>query len=125
MQPKTLDLNRLLQGLENTLHRLLGESSAVKFNLSPEALPVRADIGMIEQVVVSLAVNARERMPRGGQFSVSTSSAQLSPADLRQKPEAQAGRFTCITASDTGCGFEPGSLKRIFEPFFSAKGSGK
>jgi len=125
MQPKTLDLNRLLQGLENTLHRLLGESSAVKFNLSPDALPVRADLAMIEQAVVSLAVNARECMPRGGQFSVSTSSAQFTPADLRQKPEAQAGRFTCITVSDTGCGFEPGSLKRIFEPFFSAKGSGK
>jgi CheY-like chemotaxis protein len=111
--------------LDNSLHRLLGESSAVKFNLSPDALPVRADVGMIEQAVVSLAVNARESMPRGGQFSISTSSAHLTPNDLRQKPEGQAGRFTCITVADTGCGFEPGTLKRIFEPFFSPKGRGK
>ena len=125
MQPKTLDLNRLLQGLESTLQRLLGESSVLKFNLSPAAPLVRADSGMLEQLIVNLAVNARECMPRGGELAIQTAAVDLAPNDLRQKTEAQPGRFACVTVTDTGCGFEPSTLNRIFEPFFSSKGAGK
>jgi len=124
MQPKTLDLNRLLQGLENTLQRLLGESSAVKFNLSQATLPVRADAAMMEQAIVNLAVNARESMPRGGHFSITTATVDLDRQDLEEKPERRVGRFTCLTVADTGCGFDPANLNRLFEPFFSAKGKG-
>jgi PAS domain S-box-containing protein len=122
MQPKTLDLNRVLQGLENTLQRMLGESSAVKYNLAPDALPIRADVGMLEQLVVNLAVNARESMPRGGQLTVSTANVEITPEYVSRKQDSRVGRFTCLTFTDTGCGFEPANLNRIFEPFFSAKG---
>ena len=125
MQPKILDLNRLLQGLENSLQRLLGESSAVKFSLSPEAPPVRADATMMEQMIVNLAVNARESMPRGGQLSVSTAPVQIDAAYVRQTPDARPGRFTSLTVADTGCGFDTAHLNRLFEPFYSAKGSTK
>ncbi len=124
MQPKTLDLNRLLQGLENTLQRLLGESSAVKFNLSQHTPSVRADAAMMEQAIVNLAVNARESMPRGGHFSIATAQVEINQKDLEQKPERRAGRFSCLTVVDTGCGFDPANLNRLFEPFFSAKGKG-
>jgi two-component system cell cycle sensor histidine kinase/response regulator CckA len=125
MQPKTLELNRLLQGLENTLQRLLGESSAVKFNLAFDTPPIRADAAMMEQVIVNLAVNARESMPRGGQFTVSTAAVEIDSRYVLQKPEARAGRFSCVTVVDTGCGFDPANLNRLFEPFFPAKGNGK
>jgi PAS domain S-box-containing protein len=122
MQPKTLDLNRLLQGLEMSLQRLLGESNALQFNLATDPLMVRADTTMMEQAIFNLAVNARESMPRGGQLSISTAPVTVSAEHLRQKPDARAGRFICLTISDTGCGLEPANLSRIFEPFFSAKG---
>jgi CheY-like chemotaxis protein len=125
MQPKNLELNRLLHGLENTLQRLLGESSAVKFNLSPETPPIRADIAMMEQAIVNLAVNARESMPRGGHLAISTSAVQIDAGYIERKPEARLGRFACLTVVDTGCGFDPANLNRLFEPFFSAKGCSK
>jgi len=125
MQPKTLDLNRLVQGLENTLQRVLGESSALKFNLSPDAPLIRADTAMMEQALVNLAVNAHESMARGGQFCVSTASVEVDSNYVRQKPEARLGRFLCVTVSDTGCGFDTVNLSRLFEPFFSAKGTSK
>ena len=125
MQPKTLELNRLIQGLENTLQRLLGESSAVKINLASDAPPVRADSAMIEQVIVNLAVNARESMPRGGQFVISTAAVEIDSCYVQQKPEARVGQFACVTVVDTGCGFDPANLNRLFEPFFPGKGNGK
>jgi CheY-like chemotaxis protein len=76
-------------------------------------------------MVVNLAVNAHESMPRGGQLAVSTVLAEVGPEQVRQKPEARAGRFTCITVSDTGCGLDAANLNRVFEPFFSARGTGK
>lgn len=125
MQPKTLDLNRLLQGMENTLQRVLGESTAVKFKLSPDGPFVRADSAMMEQALVNLAVNAHESMPRGGQLEVSTQIVEIDAGYVRRKPEARTGAFTCLTVSDTGSGFDPANLNRLFEPFFSAKGNGK
>ena len=124
MQPKTLDLNCLLQGLESTLQRLLGESSALKFSFSPDTPAVRADPAMIEQVIVNLAANARECMPRGGQFAIHTGNADPADIALRQKPGEPAARFACITVTDTGCGFEPASLTRIFDTSFSTNPKG-
>ena len=125
MQPKNLDLNRLLQGLEKTLQRLLGESSALKLHLSPDIPSIRADAAMLEQVIVNLAVNARESMPRGGQLSVSTAAVDIDASYAQQKPEARLGHFTCLTVTDTGSGFDAAHLNHIFEPFFLAKGNNK
>ncbi len=125
MQPKTLDLNLVIHSLTTPLLRSLGESVTLKFNFSADVPLVHADAGMMEQIVTSLAVNARGTMPRGGQFTISTGAADIDPHYARLKPEARAGSFACLTVSDTGCGMEPSALSRIFEPFFSTKEVGK
>ena len=80
---------------------------------------------MLEQVVMNLAVNARDAMPKGGKLVIGTSSAQIDEAYASQHPEAHAGQFVCLTVTDTGCGMDGPTLGRIFEPFFSTKEVGK
>ena len=125
MQPKTLDLNQVLQGMTNMLQRLLHESIALKFQLATQVPLVHADTGMVEQLIVNLTANARDAMPVGGCVAVATSCVDIEAPYLRQNPEARVGRFACVTVRDTGCGMDPATLNRIFEPFFTTKGVGK
>ena len=125
MQPKTLDLNLVIKRLENMLQRLLGESIGLKFDWADPTLSVRADTGMVEQLIVNLAVNARDAMRNGGQFTVCTSTIEIDAAYVRTHPEARPGRFACVTLIDTGCGMDTSTLSRIFEPFFTTKEVGK
>jgi signal transduction histidine kinase len=125
MQPRLLDLNGVVDGLGTMLQRLVGPEVGLRFQLGSPAPAVRADMGMLEQLVGSLAVNSREAMPNGGQFVVSTSLVEISAAYARLRPEAGQGCFACLTVSDTGCGMDAGTLQRIFEPFFTTKGVGK
>jgi len=86
---------------------------------------VKADPGMIEQVLMNLAVNARDAMPKGGQLTISMKPIQADAQRLIGKPEVEPGRFVCLTVADTGVGMDDATLKRIFEPFFTTKEPGK
>ena len=125
IQPKVLDMNAVLQNLANMLQRLLGEDVALEFSYAPTVPPIEADTGMLEQVVMNLAVNARDAMPKGGKLSIGTSSVVLDEEFARQHLESRAGTSVCVTITDTGCGMDRQTLDRIFEPFFSTKEVGK
>jgi PAS domain S-box-containing protein len=122
---KILDLNAVLANLKGMLPRLIGEDITLETHCQAELPCIQADAGMVEQIVMNLAVNSRDAMPKGGKFIITTSAAEIDAAYLRQHPEAHMGSFVCLTVSDTGCGMERKVLQRIFEPFFTTKEVGK
>jgi len=125
IQPKRLDMNKIVGNMTDMLGRLLGEDVALQLNYSTVPATVEADAGMMEQVLLNLAVNARDAMPRGGQLSIRISIVDINENHLQRHPEARAGRFVCVSKSDTGTGIPPENLSRIFEPFFTTKEVGK
>jgi len=125
MRPGNLDLNELAGSLMKLLTRTLGEHIAVEVNHAPDLPAVFVDRGMIEQVIMNLAVNARDAMPNGGQLAFSTSVREIDTAQAQQHPEARPGRFVCLTVADTGSGIAAEHLPHIFEPFFTTKEVGK
>jgi len=122
---KILDLNAVLHNLKGMLPRLLGEDIALETLYQSDLPCIEADTSMIEQIVMNLAVNSRDAMPKGGKLTITTSAAEIDAAYLRQHPEAHVGWFVCLTVTDTGCGMERKVLQRIFEPFFTTKEVGK
>jgi two-component system, cell cycle sensor histidine kinase and response regulator CckA len=125
MQPKTLDLNQVVQGAGERLQGLLGDGIRMELALGKALPPIHADLGMMEQILMNLAMNAREAMPQGGQFQIKTSTVIIDPETARHRCEARSGHFVCITATDTGCGMDTTALNRVFEPFFTTKDVGK
>jgi PAS domain S-box-containing protein len=119
--PQVVDLNEVVNTIAKMLRRILGEDVALSVDFSPGLPSIKADLGMIEQVLLNLAVNARDAMPRGGQLTIRTSALALDSAAALQNPEATPGRFVCLTFSDTGRGIAPENVGRIFEPFFTTK----
>ncbi len=122
---KILDLNAVLQNLKSMLPRLIGEDITLEIHCQPDLPCIQADAGMVEQIVMNLAVNSRDAMPKGGKFIITTSAVEIDSAYLKQHPEGRVGWFACLTVTDTGCGMEPKVLQRIFEPFFTTKEVGK
>jgi PAS domain S-box-containing protein len=118
---QAVDLNEVVANVIKLLRRILGEDISMEVELSPSAATVKADLGMLEQVLLNLAVNSRDAMPKGGKLSLSTASVVITETQAQQNPEASAGQFVCVTISDTGCGIAPENLPRIFEPFFTTK----
>src|SRR5205814_2029555 len=114
-----------LQNLGNMLSRLLGEDVVLETNYIPHLPPIEADTGMLEQVIMNLAVNSRDAMPKGGRLLIGTSIVKVDDAYARKNPDARPGSFACLTVTDTGTGMERKTLERIFEPFFSTKEVGK
>ena len=125
LQPRRLNLNEVLDSVTKMLRRLLGENISLQLRLSPKPAWVQADQGMLEQVLINLAVNARDAMPQGGTLLVKLSREQIDETYLGLNPQALPGDYNCISVSDTGCGIPPEVLPRIFEPFFTTKGVGK
>lgn len=125
VQTKIIDLNSVLTNLDNMLASLLGEEIARETRYQDGLPAIEADTGMVEQIVMNLAVNARDAMPRGGKLSITTSAVEIDAAHLRQNPEAHAGKFVCLNITDNGYGMERWLLQRIFEPFFTTKEAGK
>jgi PAS domain S-box-containing protein len=120
-----LDLNAATRSLTRLLGRILREDIALEFEHTANLPAIEADQGMIEQVVMNLAVNARDAMPRGGRLSIRTAAVFVDAARAQKNPEARVGQFVRLTVTDTGCGIDPASLPRIFEPFFTTKPVGK
>jgi PAS domain S-box-containing protein len=125
IQPRRLDLNKTVGNISEMLGRLLGEDVALQLNYSPVPAMVEADAGMMEQILLNLAVNARDAMPRGGQLNIQIAVVEVDEAHVLRQPEARVGQFVCVSKSDTGCGIPAENLPRIFEPFFTTKEVGK
>ena len=122
---ETLDLNKLVTDLLKMVRRLLRENIEVTFQGSGDAVWVRADLGMIEQVVMNLSINARDAMPTGGRLTLAITRAELPSPPAIAHLDARLGCFVCLSVTDTGCGMDETVLKRIFEPFFTTKEVGK
>jgi signal transduction histidine kinase/ActR/RegA family two-component response regulator len=125
MEPRQLDLREVVSTLSKMLKRLIGEPVALGFQPPPEIPLVHGDSGMIEQVIMNLAVNARDAMPSGGTLTISTVPVEVNEAHVEAHPEARVGSFVCLRVSDTGCGMDAATMSRIFEPFFTTKEVGK
>jgi hypothetical protein len=119
--PQVVDLNEVINNITKMLRRILGEDVALQVDFSPGLPAIKADLGMVEQVLLNLAVNSRDAMPRGGRLTIKTSAVAIDPAAALQNPEATPGQFVCLTFSDTGRGIAPENVGRIFEPFFTTK----
>ncbi|HEX5221376.1 MAG TPA: response regulator [Verrucomicrobiae bacterium] len=125
MQFRYLDLNETLHNSVMMLGRLVGELVEINFRPQDSLPSIHADASMIEQIVMNLAVNARDAMPDGGRVSLTTSLATIRRAATPIDPEERDGDFVCLTFSDTGSGMDTQTLSRIFEPFFTTKPVGK
>lgn len=125
LTPSILKLNDLVLDMEKMLPRLLGEDIAVTTSLSPDLGMVKADQGQIEQVIMNLAVNARDAMPQGGTLRIETANVQLDQAYAWQHPGAKPGHYVMLAVIDSGTGIDPDTLTHIFEPFFTTKEVGK
>jgi two-component system, cell cycle sensor histidine kinase and response regulator CckA len=126
LMPKVLDLSAVVAETSNMLLRLLGEDVELITRLSPTLDHVKADPTQIEQVIMNLALNARDAMPKGGKLVIETTNAELDGSDGQQKHvDVQAGNYVLLTVSDTGIGMDNATKARIFEPFFSTKERGK
>jgi CheY-like chemotaxis protein len=125
MQPKPVDLREIVSHMTTMLRRLLGETITLDFQPPPEIPLVHADAGMVEQIIMNLAVNARDAMPDGGALTISTSQVEVGDAYIQTHPEARTGSFVCLRVTDTGCGIDQDTMARIFEPFFTTKEVGK
>jgi len=122
---RPLDLNDTVANLLKMLTRLIGENIQLNFESGSHLPTVKADAGMLEQVLLNLVVNARDAMPEGGRITISTSAVEFVPADVAVHPERRPGRFLCLSVADTGSGMADTTLKRIFEPFFTTKEAGR
>ncbi len=125
MQVKPLCLNAVLDNLLKMLRRVLGEHIAVDWQGQPDLPAVEADVGMLEQVVVNLCVNARDAMPGGGRLRLSTDLVTVDENTARASHNARAGKYVRLSVSDTGCGIDAATLRRIFEPFYTTKDIGQ
>ncbi len=125
LQPRQLDVNEVVASLAKLLQRVLNANVALKLDLHPRALLVRADPGMLDQVLMNLVVNARDAMPAGGQIVIETSDSHIGERGDLAGRDARARPNVCLRVSDTGSGIAPEDLSHIFEPFFTTKESGK
>lgn len=125
MQLRQVDLNEVLNSMTVMLGRILGEDIALQMKYWPRPAVVEADPSMIEQVLLNLAVNARDAMPKGGQLGIEVSLADLHARRPSSHPDAGTGQFVCLQVADNGGGIAPENLRRIFEPFFTTKEAGK
>jgi PAS domain S-box-containing protein len=124
METRVLELNPIVSGLEKMLQRLLGEDIHLLTELGPDLGLVKVDPGQIEQVIVNLAVNARQAMPIGGKLTIRTSPVRVTPGEPAPHADVPPGSYVLLSVADTGTGIDVETQARVFEPFFSTKGEG-
>ena len=124
-QPRDLDLSVSITNTTKMLRRILGETIKVQLTLAGQPMWIHADAGMMDQVLMNLAVNARDAMLNGGQLVIETSAIEFDELAVSQSAQARPGPFVCLSVSDNGGGIPPEILPRVFEPFFTTKSVGK
>jgi PAS domain S-box-containing protein len=125
LQPRVLDVNKLVNGLSAMLRRLIGEDVELRLVLPGDLGTVSADPGQMEQVLMNLVVNARDAMPKGGILTVETKNVHLDQNYAGRHIAVKPGRYILLAVSDTGAGMDEATKARLFEPFFTTKASGK
>ncbi|HXK17360.1 MAG TPA: ATP-binding protein [Polyangiaceae bacterium] len=125
LEPRVVDLNQILRGLNEMLGRLLGEDVELKVKLDPQLGKILVDPSQIEQVVLNLVVNARDAMPQGGRVTVRVEEVEVDETAAVALVEGRAGRYARLSVSDTGTGIDEQTRAKLFEPFFTTKEQGK
>src|SRR6266568_8531280 len=125
LEPKVLDLNTVVADVEKMLKRLIGEDILLEILVSPDLHAVKADPGQIGQVIMNLAVNARDAMPNGGKLTIETVNTTLDEKDAGRYRYVVPGQYVKLRVSDTGCGMDAETQSHVFEPFFTTKEKGK
>jgi len=125
LQPRVIDINGLVGDTSKLLRRVIREDVELVIALDPELGHVRADPGQMVQVLLNLATNARDAMPRGGRLTITTREVALDDAFAQAVPGVRPGRHVVLTVADTGCGMSESTQARLFEPFFTTKAVGK
>ncbi len=125
MQTKPIDLKEIVTNMSKMLQRLIGETVALHCEYPTPLPPIKGDAGMMEQILMNLAVNARDAMPRGGDLTIKTESVTLTEAHVKLHANARTGNFVSLQVQDTGTGMDAATMKRIFEPFFTTKEAGR
>jgi two-component system, cell cycle sensor histidine kinase and response regulator CckA len=125
LQPRVMNVNGVVEEMGKLLPRLIGEDIELILRTSPDLGVIRADASQMEQIIMNLAVNARDAMPAGGKLVIETSNADLDRAYSSVHPLVKPGRYVLLAVSDTGTGMDAQTQTRIFEPFFTTKGQGK
>jgi nitrogen-specific signal transduction histidine kinase/ActR/RegA family two-component response regulator len=125
LQPRVIELNTIVAEMGKMLPRLIGEHIEYSFLSDPKLASVKADPGQIEQVILNLAVNARDAMPDGGKLTVGTVNVTVDEAEARKRPPMTPGQYVLLSVTDTGHGMDDATKTHIFEPFFTTKEVGK
>jgi two-component system cell cycle sensor histidine kinase/response regulator CckA len=125
LQPRVMDLNEVLTEVARLLDRLIGKSIALSVVSAPQLWPIKADPGQIEQLIMNLAVNARDAMPQGGQLLIETRNAEIHATHPQFREGARPGRYVTLIVRDTGVGMDRDTQIHMFEPFFTTKEPGK
>jgi PAS domain S-box-containing protein len=125
LRPQVIDLNEVVGGMATMLARMLGEDVVLSTAFDPDLGPALADPTQVEQVVLNLALNARDAMPDGGSLAILTAPLELGAQDERPHPDLEPGSYVTLAVRDTGVGIEPDQVEKIFEPFFTTKGIGE
>ena len=125
MEMKVLDLNTLLRDLDKMLRRIIGEDIELSTLLAKDLGRAKIDPGQIEQVIMNLAVNAKDSMPSGGKLTIETANAELDESYARNHADVKPGRYVMFSVSDSGVGMTPEVRERVFEPFFTTKEKGR
>jgi two-component system cell cycle sensor histidine kinase/response regulator CckA len=120
-----LNMNAVVNNVSKMLLRMVGEDIALKFVPGVQLGAIRADLRQVEQVLMNLAINSRDAMPKGGTILIATSNVDLDETHSLLHPEVPAGSYVMLAVSDTGCGMDARTMDRVFEPFFTTKGPGE
>ena len=125
LAPRVIDPNNVIAGMEKLLRRLIGAHIELRVELLPQTVAIKVDPGQLEQVLMNLAVNARDAMPRGGVLTIETSLAEFDERVAAARAELPPGRYVMIAVTDTGSGMSAATRARLFEPFFTTKEQGR
>ncbi|HET7249435.1 MAG TPA: PAS domain S-box protein [Gemmatimonadales bacterium] len=125
LRPSVVDVNVVIRDIERILHRVIGEHITLRTSLDPALAYVLADPSQLDQVIMNLAVNARDAMPGGGRITIETANVPLDSELAQVHPEARPGGYVLLAVSDTGTGLSPEAKAHLFEPFFTTKEVGK
>jgi signal transduction histidine kinase len=125
LQPRVLDVNEIVTEVETLLRRLIGDHIVLVSAFEPDPAPIEADPGQLEQMIVNLAVNARDAMPHGGTLTIETASVELGEDAADGQLDLEPGDYVVLTVRDTGSGMDAQTMARAFEPFFTTKEEGK